>query len=574
MPPRRTHKKSRKGCLQCKQRRVKCDEKTPVCGNCTKRELDCSYREQHAYTPINYHDTSLSGGRGTIRSPATTTSTGTGGRSSAPIRPSSSGTNTPASNVVGAPDVIYPAASGSQDKGQHLLDLEMLHLYTTVTYRSCVGMIQSVETGDLWQKYVPRKALQYDFLLQALLAFAALHMTTLKIEQEQQKEQQQQQQHQHDVDYSSRPEAHIYEISTSLTNSTRPAAFYLRKALEYQNRAVTLFRGSVQDVTPENCSAVFAFSSITMLFAMAVPGIEATISASSTLSAAPSASSSPFTFSAGSPGQSAGVPYRQNLTPMESIFALFEYLRGVAIVSGLGREALRKSPFRLILDPYAEYASGNWRLTDPDLIEALKRLATLNEELNKPALARNETSPTNQSYDRPHWSNDNHNGCGGGSGGDNGGRDGHDGDRPPKTRHQIYEDAIRHLEWCYSKQEPPLAILVSPGDPALLSCSSTPTPTATSTPTPTATNPGPDRGHIIGWIGMAGPDFVSQLRQGESFALLIFSHWAVMLDLLDMFWWSHHSGRALVAEVADMLHPRGPEWEERTRWVRRKVGLL
>ncbi|KAL2444434.1 hypothetical protein ABEF95_016796 [Exophiala dermatitidis] len=466
-----------------------------------------------------------------------------------------------------------------------------MHLYTTSTYRSCMGMLQSVETADLWQKYVPRKALQNDFLLQALLAFAALHMTTLKLEQEQRQQQQQQQQpqpqQQQNVDEGSHPEAHIYEISMSLTNSTCSASFYLRRALEYQNRGVTLFRGLVQDVTPENCSAVFAFSSLTMLFAMAVPGIESSISASSTMRAAPSASSSPFASSAGNPGQSAGSPCQQNLTPLERIFVLFDYLRGVAIVSSLGREALHKSPFRLIIDPYAEYARGNWRLTDPDTTEALTRLAMLNEELNNnSALTRHKAdleTPRTDHFCHPlHWSSDNNNGGGGddggggdGGGGDNGGRDGHDGDRPAKTRYQIYKDAIRHLGWCYAKQEQPQppAISMSPGDPTPGS-SSTLTPTAASSSAAAVTRPGPDRAHIIGWIGMAGGDFVSQLRQGESFALLIFSHWAVLLDLLDMFWWSQQSGRALVAEVADMLHLRGPEWEERTRWVRRKVGLL
>jgi len=37
------HKKSRHGCSKCKTRRVKCDESHPVCGNCRRLGLNCSY---------------------------------------------------------------------------------------------------------------------------------------------------------------------------------------------------------------------------------------------------------------------------------------------------------------------------------------------------------------------------------------------------------------------------------------------------------------------------------------------------------------------------------------------------
>ncbi|PVH70614.1 hypothetical protein DL98DRAFT_521511 [Cadophora sp. DSE1049] len=40
---RRTHRKSRLGCQPCKQRKIKCDESRPVCLNCTRREIGCSF---------------------------------------------------------------------------------------------------------------------------------------------------------------------------------------------------------------------------------------------------------------------------------------------------------------------------------------------------------------------------------------------------------------------------------------------------------------------------------------------------------------------------------------------------
>jgi hypothetical protein len=42
--PGRSRPRSRTGCSICKQRRVRCDELRPVCGHCTRLQLDCSYQ--------------------------------------------------------------------------------------------------------------------------------------------------------------------------------------------------------------------------------------------------------------------------------------------------------------------------------------------------------------------------------------------------------------------------------------------------------------------------------------------------------------------------------------------------
>lgn len=48
---RKFHKKSRKGCLTCKKRRVKCDEKHPVCGGCDRMALECVYATEEDEIP-------------------------------------------------------------------------------------------------------------------------------------------------------------------------------------------------------------------------------------------------------------------------------------------------------------------------------------------------------------------------------------------------------------------------------------------------------------------------------------------------------------------------------------------
>jgi hypothetical protein len=41
--PRKGHTKSRRGCFNCKRRRIKCNEKHPECNHCIKAGLHCEY---------------------------------------------------------------------------------------------------------------------------------------------------------------------------------------------------------------------------------------------------------------------------------------------------------------------------------------------------------------------------------------------------------------------------------------------------------------------------------------------------------------------------------------------------
>lgn len=41
--PRKGHTKSRRGCFNCKRRRIKCNEKHPECNHCVKAGLQCDY---------------------------------------------------------------------------------------------------------------------------------------------------------------------------------------------------------------------------------------------------------------------------------------------------------------------------------------------------------------------------------------------------------------------------------------------------------------------------------------------------------------------------------------------------
>lgn len=45
---RQSHTKSRAGCLNCKRRRIKCEENHPSCTQCSKRRLQCEWPEIQA----------------------------------------------------------------------------------------------------------------------------------------------------------------------------------------------------------------------------------------------------------------------------------------------------------------------------------------------------------------------------------------------------------------------------------------------------------------------------------------------------------------------------------------------
>ncbi|KAK9319287.1 hypothetical protein V1517DRAFT_333082 [Lipomyces orientalis] len=57
--PRRSHLKSRNGCLICKKRKIKCDEMRPQCRNCVKHNVICSYASHAMASPVMQESTPI-----------------------------------------------------------------------------------------------------------------------------------------------------------------------------------------------------------------------------------------------------------------------------------------------------------------------------------------------------------------------------------------------------------------------------------------------------------------------------------------------------------------------------------
>lgn len=131
---RRSHKKSRLGCLTCKQRRVKCDESGPPCGPCEARGCECEYVQakgvpaQRRSEPVN------------------------GSNQTTPQQPS--------------------PANWSQS--ERLLELELMQQWTSKTFKSYCGTIE--DEYHNWQVFFPKLALKHDCLLDGLFAMSALEI--------------------------------------------------------------------------------------------------------------------------------------------------------------------------------------------------------------------------------------------------------------------------------------------------------------------------------------------------------------------------------------------------------------
>ncbi|KAH8888041.1 hypothetical protein GQ53DRAFT_692208 [Thozetella sp. PMI_491] len=110
---RRTHHKSRFGCRNCKNRKVKCDETKPACLNCKKRQEQCDFL------------------------------------------------------IIDSPE---PTLSAS---GLNMADLELLHNYTCITYRT---LSENATIREFYRTTVVQIGFSCDYIMRSILAVSSLHL--------------------------------------------------------------------------------------------------------------------------------------------------------------------------------------------------------------------------------------------------------------------------------------------------------------------------------------------------------------------------------------------------------------
>ncbi|KAJ4983901.1 feruloyl esterase b precursor [Stagonosporopsis vannaccii] len=213
MAQRRTHKKSKLGCQNCKRRHIKCDEGRPACINCTTTDRQCVYVlpkprrvQSGSATPTMDVEANV-----TTNSPAS--------MFLHPISAANTVISTP-SSFAASP--VFTPASLLQSDTSHSINLRHLELLSNFICEvaSSLDTDYSIDTG-LLRGMMPA-VLSKPFLLLEVLALSALHLSRTRSEH---------------------------------------ADDYFAEATSLQIEALTLFDDQLGSITSNNCEAVLMFAS-------------------------------------------------------------------------------------------------------------------------------------------------------------------------------------------------------------------------------------------------------------------------------------------------------------------------
>ncbi|KAJ5937687.1 hypothetical protein N7454_004029 [Penicillium verhagenii] len=181
MGPRRTHRKSRNGCANCKRRRLKCDESYP-CVNCVKHGISCEF----VASTEPQDSTQLSSA--SPASPATQSQPQslpqTRSLTQPHVYPPISNVGTPVSyhgndqkfDLLGILSETPPVHSISRAPEDWTLDIELMHHYCTVT---CNTLTVREDARYVWRVIMPIEGYASPYVMNGLLAIGALHRAYL-----------------------------------------------------------------------------------------------------------------------------------------------------------------------------------------------------------------------------------------------------------------------------------------------------------------------------------------------------------------------------------------------------------
>ncbi|KAK0110078.1 hypothetical protein ONS95_002734 [Cadophora gregata] len=143
MPTRRTHKKSRLGCQECKKRKVKCSEARPSCSYCIRASCPCVY-------PL-----STSTRVSALKTP-----------------PDSTG------SPIASPETSTPTEAGAASGPTFdMLDLTLMNHFTAVT---ALTLFSGEQQRLVWQRDIHYQARSHPVLIHGILSVAAIHLALLE----------------------------------------------------------------------------------------------------------------------------------------------------------------------------------------------------------------------------------------------------------------------------------------------------------------------------------------------------------------------------------------------------------
>ncbi|KAF2167761.1 hypothetical protein M409DRAFT_21912 [Zasmidium cellare ATCC 36951] len=139
--PRTYHTKSRGGCITCKKRHIKCDQKRPACTNCTTRRLHCPFQD------------------------------------TAVVRTSTSPSDHKSPALVPSPSAIESNgndASPTIPQGATDICLIQLDLYNHFAFHVCPTFTGQARHDESYRNLMIKTAFKYHFVLHEMLGLAAL----------------------------------------------------------------------------------------------------------------------------------------------------------------------------------------------------------------------------------------------------------------------------------------------------------------------------------------------------------------------------------------------------------------
>lgn len=181
-PAKIGHRKSRHGCMKCKSRRVKCDEVRPMCGNCSRLKMDCSWP-----------DNLMVNGRPSRSRPSPSAAPSPKPQSHLSPSTVSAGTestygHTPEQgagvlswpkwpedgNIFTQPD-DHSGIGLPESRGRRLLEHRLMQNYY-LNIQTPFPVSPAPDWRHLWTRIVPEMALHHDNILHAMLASSATNL--------------------------------------------------------------------------------------------------------------------------------------------------------------------------------------------------------------------------------------------------------------------------------------------------------------------------------------------------------------------------------------------------------------
>lgn len=255
-----------------------CDEIRPKCSNCSNRQSDCEYSSSSS---LLWANDGPSPRQSSSRSNFEETSTA----------------DLASASPFGILGRLSEDVAAAPSTSLNMMDLELLLQWCNSTHKS---LTRGPRLDSIWRYLVTEEALSQPFLMHGLLALSALHLARTKRDN---------------------------------------SATYISTAVAHQNQALALFRERLDDINPSNAKAMFAFSSIVVVYA----------------------------FSSTQPSDSSDLS-----TSLDDLCQVLVLARGVQEVINKASSSLWESSFRPILrvDSYTPYLPDSARSALEQLREA------------------------------------------------------------------------------------------------------------------------------------------------------------------------------------------------------------